>query len=77
MDIHHVARLEVLDADRVQPVVAQRGGDGILAEQLAAVATVESAGAAMVYRVTEASIRRALKSRGMRRHGFIRVAAPA
>jgi Helicase conserved C-terminal domain len=31
-----------------------------LAEQLAAVATVESAGAAMVYRVTEASIRRAL-----------------
>ncbi|MCV7155258.1 helicase-associated domain-containing protein [Mycolicibacterium pyrenivorans] len=31
-----------------------------LAEQLAAVATVESAGAAMVYRITEASIRRAL-----------------
>jgi hypothetical protein len=31
-----------------------------LAEQLASVATVESAGAAMVYRVTEASIRRAL-----------------
>jgi len=31
-----------------------------LAEQLAAVATVESAGAAMVYRVTEATIRRAL-----------------
>jgi hypothetical protein len=31
-----------------------------LAEQLAAVANVESAGAAMVYRVTEASIRRAL-----------------
>ena len=31
-----------------------------LAEKLASVATVESAGAAMVYRVTEASIRRAL-----------------
>ncbi|MGB3353689.1 MAG: helicase-associated domain-containing protein [Mycobacterium sp.] len=31
-----------------------------LAEQLAAVATVESAGAAMVYRITEASVRRAL-----------------
>lgn len=31
-----------------------------LAEQLAAVATVESAGAAMVYRITEASIRSAL-----------------
>ncbi|CQD17154.1 DNA-binding protein [Mycolicibacterium conceptionense] len=31
-----------------------------LAEQLAAVATVESAGAAMVYRISEASIRRAL-----------------
>ena len=31
-----------------------------LAEQLAAVATVESAGAAMVYRITEASIRTAL-----------------
>jgi len=31
-----------------------------LADQLASVATVESAGAAMVYRVTEASIRRAL-----------------
>jgi hypothetical protein len=33
-----------------------------LAEQLAAVATVESAGAAMVYRISEASIRRALDS---------------
>ena len=31
-----------------------------LAEQLAAVASVESAGAAMVYRISEASIRRAL-----------------
>lgn len=31
-----------------------------LAEQLAAVATVESAGAAMVYRITEATVRRAL-----------------
>ena len=31
-----------------------------LADRLAAVATVESAGAAMVYRVTEASVRRAL-----------------
>jgi Helicase conserved C-terminal domain len=31
-----------------------------LAEQLASVATVESAGAAMVYRISEASIRRAL-----------------
>lgn len=31
-----------------------------LAEQLAAVATVESAGAAMVYRITEASVRKAL-----------------
>ena len=31
-----------------------------LAEQLAAVATVESAGAAMVYRISEASVRRAL-----------------
>ncbi len=31
-----------------------------LAEQLAAVATVESAGAAMVYRITEGSVRRAL-----------------
>lgn len=31
-----------------------------LAEQLAAVATVESAGAAMVYRITESSVRRAL-----------------
>jgi hypothetical protein len=33
-----------------------------LAERLAAVATVESAGAAMVYRISEASIRRALDS---------------
>ena len=33
-----------------------------LAEQLAAVATVESAGAAMVYRISEQSIRRALDS---------------
>ncbi len=33
-----------------------------LAEQLAAVATVESAGAAMVYRISEPSIRRALDS---------------
>jgi len=33
-----------------------------LAEQLAAVANVESAGAAMVYRISEASIRRALDS---------------
>lgn len=31
-----------------------------LAEQLGAVATVESAGAAMVYRIDEASVRRAL-----------------
>jgi hypothetical protein len=33
-----------------------------LADQLASVATVESAGAAMVYRISEASIRRALDS---------------
>ena len=34
--------------------------DRVLAEQLSEVATVESAGAAMVYRISEASVRRAL-----------------
>ena len=38
-----------------------------LAEQLAAVATVESAGAAMVYRISEPSIRRALDTGRTRR----------
>ena len=44
------------DLTVVVPGPLERG----LAERLAAVATVESAGAAMVYRVTEASVRRAL-----------------
>lgn len=44
------------DLTVVVPGPLERG----LAEQLAAVATVESAGAAMVYRISEASIRRAL-----------------
>ncbi|MCB0948391.1 MAG: helicase-associated domain-containing protein, partial [Mycobacterium sp.] len=44
------------DLTVVVPGPLERG----LAEELAAVATVESAGAAMVYRITETSIRRAL-----------------
>ena len=44
------------DLTVIVPGPLERG----LAEQLAAVATVESAGAAMVYRISEASIRRAL-----------------
>src|ERR1700687_6358809 len=48
----------LLQADLTVGVPGPRERD--LAERLAAVATVESAGAAMVYRISEQSIRRAL-----------------